>query len=87
MKTKRKPAVSSTVENVVVSLDVLRVMCDTTVRLTDIRQRGCSHLCVENFAPKCLANLIRTYTHNKGISLMVVQDDQDQCYTEAHRES
>ena len=64
MSKNAKPAVSSTVENVVVSLDVLRVLCDTTVRLTEIRQRGCAHLCVENFAPECLRNLIETYTHN-----------------------
>ena len=45
----------------IVSVDVLRVLCDATVRLTEIRQRGCSHLCVENFAPECLRNLIDAY--------------------------
>ena len=50
-------------EDVVVSVDVLRVLCDTTVRLTEIRQRECSHLCVENFASECLANLLHTYAN------------------------
>ena len=59
---KRGPVDS--VEQLVVSADVLRVLCDATVRLAEIRQRGCSHLCVENFAPECLRNLIDVYTHN-----------------------
>lgn len=52
------------VEQVVVSAEVLRVLCDATVRLAEIRQRGCSHLCVENFAAECLHNLIHAYAHN-----------------------
>jgi hypothetical protein len=60
-----KPSAESrTVDSVVVSVDVLRVLCDATIRLAEIRQRGCSHLCVENFAPECLRNLIAAYTHN-----------------------
>jgi len=53
------------VEQIVVSADVLRVLCDATIRLAEIRQRGCSHLCVENFAPECLMKLIYAVTHNE----------------------
>jgi len=38
----------------------LRVILDAVVRLTDIRQRGCNHLCVDNFAAECLYKLIQT---------------------------
>jgi len=48
------------------SVEVLRVLCDTTVRLTEIRQRGCAHLSVEDFAPECLRNLIAACTQNAG---------------------
>lgn len=36
----------------------LRIICDTTVRLTEIRQRACAHLCVENFAQKTMKQLL-----------------------------
>ena len=62
MKTENDKGDSA--EPIVVSAEVLRTLCDTTVRLAEIRQRGCSHLCVENFAEDCLAKLIRAYAHN-----------------------
>jgi hypothetical protein len=43
----------------------LKVICDTVVELTKIRQTGCKHLCVENFAPKCMANLLRELSLSK----------------------
>ncbi len=41
-----------------VTAEELHIICDTTVRLTAIRQNGCSHLCVENFAPEMMRNLL-----------------------------
>ena len=49
-----------------VGSDVLRVLCDTVVRLAELRQKDCGHLAVENFAPECLRNLIAVCTQNKG---------------------
>jgi len=31
-------------------IERLKILCDLVVRLAEIRQRGCSHLCVENIA-------------------------------------
>lgn len=36
----------------------LAAICDATVRLTEIRQRGCAWLCVENVAPEILRRLL-----------------------------
>ena len=41
-----------------VTVNELRVICDATVRLTEIRQRGCAHLCVENIAPEIMRKLL-----------------------------
>lgn len=38
--------------------DVLRILCDAVVRLTEIRQRECPQLSVEDFAAKCFGMLI-----------------------------
>lgn len=47
--------------------DELRTICDATVRLTEIRQRGCGHLCVENVAPEIMRKLlIELVMHKKG---------------------
>ena len=37
----------------------LRVILDAVVRLTELRQSGCNHLCVDNFAAECLTKLIQ----------------------------
>ena len=39
------------------TMDELRILCETTVKLVEIRQRGCSHLAVENIAVEILGNL------------------------------
>lgn len=38
----------------------LEVICETVARLTEIRQRGCAHLSVENFAPDLLFTMLTT---------------------------
>lgn len=50
-----------------VTVDELRVICDATVRLVEIRQRGCSHLAVENIAPEVMRKMLLTLSmHKKG---------------------
>lgn len=51
-----------------VTPDELRTICDATVRLTEIRQRGCAHLCVENVAPEIMLKLLLTLRfHKEGL--------------------
>jgi uncharacterized spore protein YtfJ len=59
---------SELIAGLAVTPDELRIVCDTVVRLTDIRQRGCKHLCVENFAPEMLRKmLIELVDHKQGM--------------------
>ena len=39
-------------------IDELKVICDTVVRLTEIRVKHCKHLSVSNFAQGCFSNLL-----------------------------
>ena len=51
-----------------VTVDELRIICDATVRLTELRQRGCEHLCIENVAPEIMRKLLFTLrSHKKGM--------------------
>lgn len=36
-------------------------ICDLTVRLTELRLKGCGHLCIENYAPELLAKLLGAF--------------------------
>ena len=38
--------------------DVLHMLAEMTVKLTEIRWRGCNHLAVENFSPELYDSLI-----------------------------
>ena len=50
-----------------VTVDELRIICDATVRLTEIRQRGCVHLYVENCAPEIMRKLLlELQMHKQG---------------------
>lgn len=40
------------------TIEELRAICDMTVELTKVRQLGCAHLYVENFAPELFAKLM-----------------------------
>ena len=40
------------------TLDELKVVSELTFELTKLKQNECKHLCVENFAPPLLKNLI-----------------------------
>ena len=41
--------------------DNLKHICDLTVRLTELRLKGCGHLCIENYAPEVFAKLVAIY--------------------------
>lgn len=41
-----------------ITADELREICTAVVELTRIRQSGCSHLCVENFAPEIMRKML-----------------------------
>ena len=48
-------------------IEELKIICDTVVRLTDIKIRKVKHLCVENFAVDCFAKLLDEYSlHKQG---------------------
>jgi len=44
-----------------VNPDDLKVIADLTVRLTELRLKGCEHLCVENYAPEVFGKLLYAY--------------------------
>lgn len=49
----------------VVSCDELKEICGLVVELTKLRQDGCKHLCIENFAPDLFATLLGHYSMHK----------------------
>lgn len=65
-----QPTVSKPVE-AGVSGDELKIICDTVVDLARIRQEGCNHLCVENFAQQCLGQLLTELQLNKQGKLRI----------------
>ena len=44
----------------VISPEILKILCDTVIELTRLRQMDCHHLLVENYAPSLLQVLIET---------------------------
>lgn len=44
--------------------EVMRVLGDMVVRLTDIRWKGCNHLSVENFSPELFSSLVEVAKHH-----------------------
>lgn len=56
-------------ELIPLSTEELKTIAAMTVKLTEIRQRGCPHLSVEEVAPQIMKNLIRMLFNEKnGIS-------------------
>ena len=54
----------------------LGIICDTVVRLTDIKQRSVPHLCVENFATACMDSLLASLTaHKQGRMVIPISKD------------
>jgi len=41
-----------------ITIEELRVICKTTVKLMEISQKGCAHICVENVAPEIMRGLL-----------------------------
>ena len=48
--------------------DNLKHICDLTVRLTELRLKGCDWLCIENYAPEVFAKLMAIYEGRVEIS-------------------
>lgn len=44
--------------------DELKAICEMTVELTKLRQNGCKHLCIENFAPELFRMLLQEFANN-----------------------
>lgn len=55
------PAADTHVGRPTMKIEEFRIICDTVIKLTELRQNECKHLCVENFASDCLAKLISTF--------------------------
>lgn len=47
-------------------IEELRVICDTTVRLVEVQQRGCAHLCIEAAAVQIMRKLLLTLREHKA---------------------
>ncbi len=63
-----KEARSSAAPGSAITVEELKAICDATVRLVEIRQRGCAHLCVENVAPEIMHKLMtRLRMHKDGL--------------------
>lgn len=56
--TTKKPEASECSVLLSVSIEELREVANMTVELTKVSQRGCEHLCVENFAPSVFHELL-----------------------------
>lgn len=41
-----------------ITSEELQILCDTTVKLVELRQRNCPHLSVENIAPEIIGSLL-----------------------------
>ncbi|MCP8465205.1 hypothetical protein NK553_14730 [Pseudomonas sp. ZM23] len=44
-----------------ISPETLQVIADATVRLAELRQKECKHLCIENTAPTIFGGLLSAY--------------------------
>lgn len=40
------------------SEETFKALCDLTLKLTELRQNECKHLCIENIGPEILGKLI-----------------------------
>lgn len=45
-----------------VTTEELKVICDMTVKLVELRQNECKHLCIENIAAECFGKLLLEYS-------------------------
>lgn len=52
-------------DGLAVTTDELREVCELVVRLTELRQNECKHLCVENFAPELFHKLLTRFVMQK----------------------
>ena len=55
--------------------DELKIICDTVVRLTEIGQKECPHLSVDNFAKGCMDNLLASLMAHKEGRMVIPLDE------------
>jgi len=48
-------------DNIYIDKDSLKEICKATVRLTELRQNECKHLCIENYSPELFGKLLYEY--------------------------
>ena len=59
-----KPSTPESVREI--KADELKVIADMTVKLTELRQNECKHLCIENVAPDIFEKLLNVWdAHNE----------------------
>jgi hypothetical protein len=73
MNDEKQPTVASPIEPVV-SCDELQIICNTVVKLTELKLNQVAHLCIENFAQECLGKLLSELRLNKD-GLLRAPDD------------
>lgn len=50
-----------------ITIEELKEVCELTVKLTELRQKECDHLSIENFSPSLFADLLaRLAVHKTG---------------------
>lgn len=59
-----------------ISTEEFQTICDMTVRLTEIRQRGCAHLHVENLAPEIMRKLMNELARFKAMKSAMPEGDE-----------
>lgn len=64
-ETEENAEVSASELKHLVSCDELREICELTIKLTELRQNECKHLCVENFATELFSRLLQELSMNK----------------------
>ena len=45
---------------------VIKLILETTEKLTKLRQNECKHLCIENFAPELFGKMVFEYRKSLG---------------------
>ena len=56
-------------------IEELKIICDMTVSLVELRQNECIHLSIENYAPEIFGKLLTVFEENKTIVTMVKKCD------------
>ena len=50
-------------------IEELKVIAAMTIKLTELRQNECKHLCIENAAPEIFVKLLREYENRNMVTM------------------